>query len=526
MNQPVHQISSPLEGEVRWGVPLPLTFVYAAVATVLIGWSVTVDAADIARRLSIADALKLAQERNPSFSKAGLKNESARLMYLKTIHGFGWVESFNSKMDFKREESGDYKKNIYSDPPNTEQTTIKRARTATSTTSWNYKRTFADGFETEFYTKLASNQNKTGYSLTGPASALDDNSKYRWLTQKYTPELGINLTLPIMGKDKQSIEQKQRSAELAWHQAGTDYDEAKMQLVFSVSQSYYDLLKARAMAELRKKVLEEAEARLDITQKRLGVGLTTELAVSQAELAVLRNKADLTDAVFSEQQSQSRFNSLIGLPLDEFSELTDSFPSVPSKEVTLKSVQGRVVTASNKLKRINDDVDQASIKVDQARRKTQPTLALTSNLAEKGDRRSMARALRHPEEKYSVGLTYEFPFGKRVMEKADLDLAQADLSSKVIQRDETSQSLVLDATETYQELSKARERLSIARQSTGVAKRSMAIAQAKYEEGKAEITDVIQAKEAVVNAQVEELNNLYTVAIAIVSLEQLTGGSL
>lgn len=514
------QMRQPVREKV-WNIVYP-----AAAIALLIGVSSATFAGDPARRLSIADALKLARERNPSFSKASLKNESARLGYLKTIHGFGWIESFNSKMDFKREESGNYKKNIYSDPPNTEQTTISRARTVSSTTSWNYKRTFGDGFETEFYTKLASNQNKTGYSLTGPATTLDDNSKYRWLTQKYSPELGVNLTLPLLGKDKQSIEQKQRSAELAWHQAETDYDEAKMQLVFSVSQGYYDLLKARAMAELRKKVLDEAEARLDITRKRLSVGLTTELAVSQAELAVLRNKADLADAVFSEQQSQSRFNSLIGLPLDEFSELTDSFPSAPSKDVTLKSVQGRVITASNKLKRINDDVDQSTIKVDQARRKLEPTLAITSNLAEKGDRRSVPRALRHPEEKYSFGLTYEFPFGERVVEKADLDLAQADLSTKVIQRDETSQSLVLDATETYQELLKARERLSIARQSTEVAQKSMAIAQAKYEEGKAEITDVIQAKESVVNAQVEELNNLYTVAVAIASLEQLTGGSL
>ena len=85
---------------------------------------------------------------------------------------------------------------------------------------------------------------------------------------------------------------------------------------------------------------------------------------------------------------------------------------------------------------------------------------------------------------------------------------------------------MLDATEPYQELLKTQQRLIIARQSTEVARRSLTITQAKYDEGRAQITDVISANEAVVNAQVEELNNLYSMSVTLAQLELLTGQSL
>lgn len=477
------------------------------------------------RALSIPDALKLAQERNPTFAKAGLTYESARLTYLKSMHGAGWVESFKSQADYKRDEAFSFSKYFNTTG---ERSTFTRSRTFSTSSSWNFKRTFASGFQTDFYTKLASSDVANRYRLIGQAESLTDatSSRYKYITQKMNPEAGVNLTVPFLGKDKNTGEQTVKMAESTWAQAETDFDQSKKQLIFSVRQGYYDLLKSRQMTRLRKQVLSEGEDRLEIVKKRQGVGMTTELDVSQSELAVLRNRADLADAVFSEQQALSRFNSLIGLALDEFYELTDGFPPEPKTEITLKVVQGRVVSASNDLKRINKTVDQAVISVEQSKSKLQPTFAFTSNLAIEGERRNIPKVLRNPEEKYSFGLLYEFPFGEKVTQRADLELAQANLSQQVLERDELSQSLILDATETYQEILKIQRRLSIARQSTEVAARSLAIAQAKYDEGRAEITDVISAKEKLVNAQVEELSNIYSMSVAAAQMELLTGESL
>ena len=481
--------------------------------------------ADGPKTLSIAEALKMAQDRNPTFSKAGLKHESARLTFLKTMHGLGWVESFTSSVNFNRDESFDYK--IYN-TTTSRRTTFTDNKKMDYKSSWDLKRTQSSGLQVGLYTKLNSNRTQTKYQLIGQAESLTDqtSSKYRYTGEKMNPEVGVNLTMPITGADKNSTQYSSHLAESAWAQARTDFEQARMQLVFSVRQGYYDLLNAREMTKLRKKVLLEGEERLEITRKRMGVGLTTELSVSQAELAVLRNRADLADAVFSEQQSLSRFNSLIGFPLDEYYDLSDNFPPEPSGEMTLKVIQSRAVSSSRQLKRADEDVEMASVKVEQAKGKLSPEFAFTSNLAMEGERRTFRKVLRDPEPKYAFGVKYEFPFGEKVVEKADVELAQGALSEKVIRRDELNQSLILDATETYQEILKIRQRLSIARQSTEVAGRSLQIARAKYDEGRAEITEVISAKEALVNAQVEELSNIYSLSVSIAQLELLTGESL
>ncbi|OGH63297.1 MAG: hypothetical protein A3G34_15715 [Candidatus Lindowbacteria bacterium RIFCSPLOWO2_12_FULL_62_27] len=475
------------------------------------------------RRLSITDALKLAQERNPTFSKASLTYESSRLTYLKTLHGLGWVESFTASSDYKRDESFSYSKYFNTTG---ERVSATRSRTLSNTTSWNLKRTFGSGMATDFYSKLTTSDGSSRYNAFKGALADDASSRYKYITQKFNPEVGVNLTLPIIGKDKNSTDYSRKQADASWAQAEIDFEEAKKSLVLSVRQGYFDLLKYRRMAALRKEVLAEAEERLEVTKKRLSVGMTTEMDVSQAELTVLRNRADLADAVFSEQQAQSRFNSLIGLPLDDYYDLTDGFPPEPVREVTMKMVQSRVISASGDLRRMNKDIEVSTISVEQAKSKMRPAFAFKSNLALEGERRDLPRVLRNPEEKYSFTLTYDFPFGEKVTQKADLELAEAGLSTKVLERDELNQSLILDATETYQELLKVQRRLAIARQSREVSERSLRIAQAKFDEGRGEITDVISAKTSLVNAQVEELNNLYSLAVATAELEMLTGESI
>ncbi|MBI4178646.1 TolC family protein [bacterium] len=502
----------------------------AAVFALLLGLSGFAGAyAQEIRILSIQDALKLALDRNPTFAKANLSHESARLTYLKTLHGLGWVETFSSKMDFKRDETGSYSR--YSTATG-EVYSFTRAKTLSSNTAWDFKRTFASGVDADFYTKLNSSGVRNKYKKIGqPTSLLEqtaggDVTRYQYLTEKINPEVGLNLTIPFYGPDKDKGRLSRQTADMIWEQSRLDFEMARKTLVFSVRQGYYDLLKAREMTRLRKDSLAEGEVRLELARKRLGVGMVTDLDVSQAELAVLRNRADLADATFSEQQAFSGFNSLIGLPLDDYYDLTESFPADDGEELSIKAIQTRVVSASDELKRANKDVDLASVSVEEARGKLKPSFAFTSTLAMEGERRSVPRVLRDPEEKYAFGLVYDFPFGKKVTEQADLELAKADLSTKVLVRDELSQGLLLDATQNYQELLKVRRRLAIARQSSEVAARRLEISQAKYDAGRAEITDVISAKEALVSARVEELNNLYSVAVALAQLELLTGGSL
>lgn len=472
--------------------------------------------------MSIAEAIKLARERNPTFAMAHLSYESARLTHVKTLHELGWVESFTSSTSYDRNESFDYK--IYN-TATSRRSTFTKSKKMDTKTSWKTTRTRPSGMTTDFYTTLNTNRTQTHYKLVGQAESLTDaaSSKYRYTGLKMNPEIGMTVKMPFMGEGKRSGEESRRVAEAVWAQAETDYDDAKRQVVLAVQQGYYDLLKSRELTRLRKRVLAESEQRLDVTKKRLSVGLGTELDVSNAELDVLNGRADLTDAVFSEQQSLGRFNSLIGLPLEDYYDLSDTFLAKPVDELTLKWVRDRVVSQSNSLKRMDKDIEQYEIELTQARRKLEPTLALTSTVAMEGERRTFRDVVSDPEPKYNFALAYDFPFGEKVSEKTDVDLAQATLSSKEIERKELSQGLILDATETYQQILKTQQRLAIARQSTEVSRRSLTIAQAKYEEGRSEITDVIGAKESVVGAQETELNELYSLAVAIAQLEVMIG---
>lgn len=493
-----------------WTVPSPIDIAHA----------------DGLRRLTVDGAVKLAEERNPAFVRASLKYESERLTYLKTLDGLGWSQTFTSSVKFNRDEAYDYK---------SYNTATGRRHTYTQTekvdyaTAWNMKRTQPKtGLQVDMYSKLNANRSLSKYELVGQAESLTDatSSKYRYTGEKMNPEVGVNFSYPIVGGDKKTVGMSYTMAEIGWSQARNDFEQAQRQLLFTVQQGYYDLLRSRTMTALRKKTLADAEERLDVVKQRRAVGLVTELEVAQSEMAVLRSRADLADAVFTEQQSMSRFNSSIGLPLDEFYDLGEDFPVDLPKDITMNTIQMRVIAASEQLKRANKDVEESAITVEKAKGKLQPKLTFTSNLALEGERRTLRKVVSDPESKYSFGLLYDFPFGEKVSERADVEVAQASLSEKVIQRDEMARKIVLDATRAYQDYMKAERRLTIARQSIEVAQRALAISQAKFNEGRAEITEVIQAKDALVGAEVEELTQRYSCATALAQLEMQLGVTL
>ena len=96
---------------------------------------------------------------------------------------------------------------------------------------------------------------------------------------------------------------EQRKSELRWKQAQARYRELESDLVRDVTQSYWDLVAAREALAVQEETLALGEKQLAQNQRRLEVGVGTEVEVLQAEAnvalqieALLRSRTTLAAA--------------------------------------------------------------------------------------------------------------------------------------------------------------------------------------------------------------------------------------
>lgn len=486
------------------------------------GWAVKASSDDL-KTLSVRMAIELALERSPEFNRANLDYGAARMSYFKSLNEQGWAQSLSTSWTNSYDESFSYKKTL----PTTERLTFVKTDKYDLSSKWKMARTLATGVTTDIYTTFKGNETRNKYELKGAASTLEDqaSSKYKYINEEINPEVGLNVTIPFMGPGKDSGRYNRQSVENAWSAAQVTFDEAKKNLIHTVREAYFALLKERQVAELRQQSVEAAEASLRMARSRFDAGMSTELTVSQAELALLRARATLADAAFSEAQARSALNSKIGLPLDGFYTLTDPFDRLPAV-TSIQAIQQDAVSASGTLKSLNVSIDNSQISLDQAKLAAQPTFSLTSNLAVEGERKTLSKGLQQPEPKYSFGLTYEYPLGRGQINQAAIDIAQASMSSLVLRRDQVKQELVLDAVSTWQEYQKIERQLAIAEREIDVSRRNVEIVDAQFQAGTADMKQLVDARSALTDAQIQLANNRYRLAVLASKINLITGSDI
>lgn len=155
-----------------------------------------------------------------------------------------------------------------------------------------------------------------------------------------------------------------KQADVNWQMAKKNYNLLEDSVEYATHQAYNNILQVQAKIELCEKEIKNAELQRTVAQARHRVGMSNQLALDQAEAAVVSAKSSYEDAEKSLENAYLNFNYLLGLWPDDRPVLTET-PSFEKLEVIdITNYIERKIAESPSIWQKNKSVDLAIAALD------------------------------------------------------------------------------------------------------------------------------------------------------------------
>jgi len=144
-------------------------------------------------------------------------------------------------------------------------------------------------------------------SQVNPGTNLESNQFYTSLSAI------INKPLFTINQLKLGL----RQAELNYERQSKIFKRSELDLVFQVTQSFYQLYRRIEEEKINREKVQRQEDIYNTTRKKFEAGLIAEVDAMQAEVELIQYKNDLKASESRRKQQEAAFKQLIGLPLTE-----------------------------------------------------------------------------------------------------------------------------------------------------------------------------------------------------------------
>ena len=145
-----------------------------------------------------------------------------------------------------------------------------------------------------------------GYDLT------DRFNKLEWNENHYSLSLGASLNLFNGGRNLINTAKSRESLSFAEQSRRL----AEINLILDVMATYYNLLEASEILELRKESLAQKRTHYEFAKAQFDLGLVPRSDVLKAEVAVVAGEVDSLEADGNLGLAHAELNDVMGIPLD------------------------------------------------------------------------------------------------------------------------------------------------------------------------------------------------------------------
>lgn len=208
---------------------------------------------------------------------------------------------------------------------------------------------------------------------------------------------------------------------------------------------------------------------------------------------------------------------LIGLPVSQAFELTDQVPYAPSPELNFEEALARAYARRPEYLAGMSRVRVAEFVVKAARGEWLPTLQVNGNYGWIGPNPGRADAT------YNLGAGLKIPIFQGGKVKADVSQAETELRQARMQLQDLRNRVEFEIRAALLDVKTSNEQVLVAQQSIELAAEQLKEAQDRYSAGVSGSLEVVQAQEAVANANETHIQALYVNNVAKLTLARALG---
>ena len=303
--------------------------------------------------------------------------------------------------------------------------------------------------------------------------------------------LNLNIHLPLFtGFNLLSNYEKSL---LAKDQAMLQLKQARLQLVFDIRQSFFDLLKAKENVKSARLSLERLKSHLKVSQAFYDVGLKPKLDVLQAQVELAKAEQDLLAAQNGVFTQRARLNFLLNLDVNEDVHYSGNLEFVPFN-LTLEECLAKAQKNRPDLELAEKSILIASKESKIVASSFYPQVGADFDYYRYGDDPLVdgSKFQRPSEWRAGVSLQWRlFEWGKtyHTYKQAKHKIFQLEAEYKNLRN-----KISFEVKAAYLKMKESAQRIIVARKGVEEARESYRVAKARYEAQVGTSTDVLDAQ--------------------------------
>jgi len=298
--------------------------------------------------------------------------------------------------------------------------------------------------------------------------------------------------------------------------------QTKSEIILSVHDAYYNLLKARKFEEVAEQSLEERKSHLKDAKAYYEAGLIPKNDMLQSEVQLAGAEIELIRTMNISAMALARLNTLLRRPVESGIQVEDTLKYEP-KEISFDIAIQQAKEHRPELKQSEIAIEQADKNITLSRAPYLPAVSVSANYLKQGDNLLAGKYPLGPSEVKTAEATLEWRFWAWGQSKDEIAVAKYNMKKAQESEAGLLDNITLQVREAFLDTKEFEYNISVTEKAIEHAEEDFRINQSRYQAQLSTSTDVLDAQTRLTRARINYVNALYNYQISLKRLAWATG---
>ena len=282
--------------------------------------------------------------------------------------------------------------------------------------------------------------------------------------------------------------------------ATADLEKAKNDIRIQVAQAYLQILYNMEICDVANRQIAIDSAQVERLQALLNAGKTSEAEVAQQRATLAQSRLTATQANNNKQLALLDMTQLLELPSPEGFSIVRPETDIQESQIPLPDeIFEEAITMKPEIQAGELRLRSSDNYIKMAQAALYPSLSLSAGMGSNYYKTSGFKAQSFGEQiknnfSQYIGLNLNIPIFNRLQTKNSIRSAQLERDNRQMLLEQTKKTLYKEIQQTYYNTVAASEKLKSSMTACQSSSKAFSLTKAKYEQGKATITEFNEAK--------------------------------
>lgn len=358
-----------------------------------------------------------------------------------------------------------------------------------------------DKAKSSFYPQLSASSSYRRSESVQPVSSSSDN---------YSAGISLSQSIYDFGRTggsfRKAIEDKNGYA--------LELQNKIQETILSVTQRYYEYLKAKRLVEMDSESLKQSDEHLAQAKDFYKAGIKSKIDVTKAEVQKANDNLAFIGALNSLKIAKLKLGNVMGMKNADF-EVEDTVDT-RAFDTNLEECLERALKLRPDMLEMESKVKSAMLRLSVSKSSFLPSISASGSYNYSGTDFPLGSS-------WSAGLNLSIPLFTGFSTLSDVKSTQENLNIAMEQKRSYELQVQLEVEQAYLTVQEKKESIEAAAGGLKNAEENFSLAQGRYLSGIGSMIELTDAQISLTSAKTNYINSLYDYAISIATLKKVMG---